>query len=274
MSIIESLINPSFLLFLGVLMMTVSFLVIYFEGKMREQNHKISSMLSLVYTLAEDLNTVTAKVTRHGNESLDNIHLNNSLEEPTMKINITQDNLIYVSDNDVNEDEDEDSDSEDEDEDSEDEELDDDHEVEEDLEEEEELEDDEDIEYHEYVTKNNDIKILKIDLNTINDQDINIEFIENNENTHDELDIELFKKTEDLNDLNEILKNEETQQNEEEKEIDFKTNPNNLEENSNDTLDFKKLSIQKLRSVVTEKGLTNEANKLKKNELLKLLGLE
>lgn len=261
---IESLINPSFLLFLGVLMMTVSFLVIYFEGKMREQNHKISSMLSLVYTLAEDLTTLTAKVqnvTCDGNESLDNIHLNNSLEEPTMKINITQDNLIYVSDNDVNEDE-EYEDSE-EDEDSE-EELDDDHEVEEDLDSEEQEVSEE---YHEYVTKNNDIKILKIDLNTINDQDINIEFVEN---TNDELDIKLFKKTEDLNDLNENLKNEET----EDKETDFKLNPNNLEENSNDTLDFKKLSIQKLRSVVTEKGLTNEANKLKKNELLKLLGLE
>ena len=31
---------------------------IYFENRMREQNHKIASMLSLVSTLAEDMNNV------------------------------------------------------------------------------------------------------------------------------------------------------------------------------------------------------------------------
>jgi ABC-type antimicrobial peptide transport system permease subunit len=239
----ECLTNPSFLLFLGILMMTVSFLVIYFEGKMREQNHKISSMLSLVYSLAENLNDVTAKVknvTSNGNESLDDIQLNNSLEEPIIKINITNDNLIHVSDN-------EDSDEEDDEEDEEEEDVSD--------EEEEDVSD----EYNEYLTNN--IKILKIDLNNINEQDINdsdldIEF---NENITQDLDIE-------------VLKNEETQPTEE--ETDFKTTPNNLEDNLNDTLDFKKLSLQKLRHIVTEKGLTTDANKLKKNELLKLLGME
>jgi hypothetical protein len=34
------------------------------------------------------------------------------------------------------------------------------------------------------------------------------------------------------------------------------------------------MALPKLRSVVTEKGLTSDASKLKKNELLKLLGIE
>ena len=36
-------------------------------------------------------------------------------------------------------------------------------------------------------------------------------------------------------------------------------------------LDYKKMSLQKLRTIVSEKGLSSESSKLKKNELLKLL---
>jgi hypothetical protein len=36
-------------------------------------------------------------------------------------------------------------------------------------------------------------------------------------------------------------------------------------------IDFKKLSLPKLRSIVSEKGLSKDANKLKKNDLIKLL---
>ena len=49
------LFNPSFLMFLGVLVLVSALIVVYFESKMREQNHKITSMLSLVSTLAEDM---------------------------------------------------------------------------------------------------------------------------------------------------------------------------------------------------------------------------
>ena len=44
----------------------------------------------------------------------------------------------------------------------------------------------------------------------------------------------------------------------------------NLEEHI-DTLDYKKLQLAKLRSIVTEKGLSTDSNKLKKNELLQIL---
>ena len=58
MASLTDLFNPTFLMFLGILVLVVALLVVYFESKMREQNHKIASMLSLVSTLAEDMNGV------------------------------------------------------------------------------------------------------------------------------------------------------------------------------------------------------------------------
>jgi hypothetical protein len=55
---------------------------------------------------------------------------------------------------------------------------------------------------------------------------------------------------------------------------DLKTISIDLEESNHDSLDYKKLSLPKLRSIVSEKGLVSDASKLKKNELLKLLDSE
>lgn len=51
-------------------------------------------------------------------------------------------------------------------------------------------------------------------------------------------------------------------------------NMSSLEEESKESIDFKKLSIPKLRSIVSERGLSIDVSKLKKNELLKLLEVE
>jgi hypothetical protein len=48
----------------------------------------------------------------------------------------------------------------------------------------------------------------------------------------------------------------------------------NLEETNSESLDYRKLSLSKLRSIVTEKSLAPDVSKLKKNDLLKLLGIE
>ena len=58
MASLADLFNPTFLMFLGILVLVVALMVVYFESKMRDQNHKIASMLSLVSTLAEDMNGV------------------------------------------------------------------------------------------------------------------------------------------------------------------------------------------------------------------------
>jgi hypothetical protein len=55
--------------------------------------------------------------------------------------------------------------------------------------------------------------------------------------------------------------------------FELKTININLDEHI-DPIDYKKLSLQKLKSVVVEKGLVSDASKLKKNDLLKLLGVE
>jgi hypothetical protein len=43
MASITDLFNPTFLMFLGILVLVAALLVVYLESKMREQNHKISS---------------------------------------------------------------------------------------------------------------------------------------------------------------------------------------------------------------------------------------
>ena len=58
MTSLADLLNPTFLVFLGILVLVVAFLILYFESKLREQNHKIASMLSLVSTLAEDMKVI------------------------------------------------------------------------------------------------------------------------------------------------------------------------------------------------------------------------
>ena len=55
---------------------------------------------------------------------------------------------------------------------------------------------------------------------------------------------------------------------------DFKTININLEDSTTENIDYKKLSIPKLRSIVAEKKLLTDTSKLKKPELLKLLGVE
>ena len=58
MSSLTDLLNPTFFMFLGIILLFVALLVVYFETKARDQNHKITSMLSLVSSLAEELNSV------------------------------------------------------------------------------------------------------------------------------------------------------------------------------------------------------------------------
>jgi hypothetical protein len=55
---------------------------------------------------------------------------------------------------------------------------------------------------------------------------------------------------------------------------DFKTINISLEETGAESVDYKKLPLPKLRNIVTERGLATDAAKMKKNELLKLLEAE
>ena len=48
----------------------------------------------------------------------------------------------------------------------------------------------------------------------------------------------------------------------------------NISEDDDSKTDYKKMSVNKLRDIVVNKGLIQDASRLKKNDLLKLLGDE
>lgn len=287
------LFNPTFLMFLGILVLVVAVLVAYFESKLRDQNHKIASMLSLVSTLAEDMNGVKMGLnqlaefnrTIGGNPPS---NLTQPLETKTVPFN-PENTLIEVSDGDY-EDEDDDEDDEDDDEDDEDDYQDDDEYQDEDFN---DSSDDDDG----HLAISADVDLGIVDSNNYADID------EDTASSNDDLKVftlNLTQETEKHNNsvtklqLNEIKKETDTElepfmrddanlNNENETNIeqtfndisnnvfDLKSIHANLEETNIDHSDYKKLSLPKLRSIVTEKGLSQDASKLKKNELIKLL---
>ena len=263
MSSLADLFSPTFLIFLGILILVACLLVVYFENKAREQNHRIASMLSLVSTLAEDVNGIKFGL---NHLAVNYIGGGQPLEQNTETNNfLNQENLIPVSDDEEDDEEDDDDDFEDDDDDFEDDEnsallLDDDNNME--LIEN-ELDSDSDDEYGD----KSEVKVLKINIsNDLKNEDI--------DNLELETSNDLNEISDDLDEA-EILCDEEQITETPNFDIsNLKTINIHLEESKNDATDYKKLSIQKLRSIVAEKGLAEDTSKLKKQDLFKLLGVE
>jgi len=283
MASLADLFNPTFFMFLGILVLVSALIVVYFESKIRDQNHKIASMLSLVSTLAEDMNGIKLglnhlALTSFGgqnrqpffqqpleeeNEEHEEEEGEEEEEDENNKVEKKEHKLISVSDDDDNSDSNSDSESNADDEgsllDS----------VSDSESEEDEINEDE-------ISAHNDIKVLK--LNIAND------LFDNNERTKDLEDLEDLEVLEDnLSDTQSVELNGELLSAEEKNDgnlltSDFKTININLEdsnnESNNESIDYKKLSLTKLRSIVSEKGLSLDSSKLKKQDLLKLLGVE
>lgn len=256
MTSLTNLFNPTFFIFLGILVLIIAILVIYFESKIRDQNHKIASMLSLVSTLAEDMNGVKMGLNHlvlRGGQILKPLNI------PSEEYlgNSQKNNLIEVSDDEESEDDDENED----------------------------LKSIEDNTDDDSENSNNDIKIVKLqdneyplyaeettnlELDINEDLDCDFEHDVDNDYVKEVLDLKYDKKINDVQHLEEanIISSS-----------DLKTISINLgEENQDeqDNIDYKKLPLAKLRSIVIEKGLIAniDASKLKKPELLKLLGVE
>jgi FtsZ-interacting cell division protein ZipA len=66
------------LIILGVVLLAIALVVVYFERKAREQNHKIASMFSLVSSLAEELNAMKYKEVSCTRDP-ETIHIGNQL---------------------------------------------------------------------------------------------------------------------------------------------------------------------------------------------------
>lgn len=271
---LTDLFNPTFLMFLGILVLVVALLVVYFESKMREQNHKITSMLSLVSSLAEELNGIKFGLNhlsmRGGIEPAHFFTQNHLAQNENSQL---ETKLIAVSDD---EDEDDDGDYEDDVDDSDDDDsadLDDDEDEDKDDDNEDE-DDDKDIvsRYEELdLNESSDVKVLKLNINSNISEEVEDFEIEdfNDDLSQGE---SISSKTSVLS-----LKELTNEENEDKSNIilqsDFKKISINLEEQL-DSHDYKKLQLTKLRTIVSEKGLVVDSSKLKKNELLKLLGVE
>jgi hypothetical protein len=257
MASLTDLFNPTFLMFLGILVLVVALLVVYFETKFREQNHKISSMLSLVSSLAEEVNG--SKMFIHQltmNRQPPNPQFFQQQQQPDLEKRIVQnDNLILVSDDE----EDSDSDSDAASEVSIDESVDDD-------------DDDSDNSVIELGEHSNDVKVLKLNISDNNDDSESGDELSDVDNLEEMDDLEGLEDLDDSSTSSVSIKEEK---NDNIKSMDLKSINITLEETKPEQpLDYRKMALPKLRSVVAEKGLSSDSSKLKKNELLKLLGAE
>ena len=277
------LFNPTFFMFLGILLLAIAIVVVYFESKSREQNHKIASMLSIVSTLAEDMDGVKMRVhhlstNQDGGNNLQPFsqHVNSSLEETGAYLfQNNNDNLINVSDDESDDDESDDGESDDDE--SDDDESDD------------GATDDGETDGED---NHANIKILKVDdINDIDCEEIDSEEIDSEEIDSEEIDCEEIDSEEidileELNEMEdpegdssnnksvlELLSTPNDDSNVNILATDLKTININLEEPLTDSQDYKKFAIPKLRSLVAEKNLSSssDVSKLKKWELIKLL---
>lgn len=245
-----SLFNSTSLLFLGVLVLCCALLFAYFESKAREQNHKISSMLSLVSSLTEEVQSIKRHIQSGGGgggmvkqmyQNQEEYQTGDDDVEDDVEDDDDDDDLVSVSDDDGDEDDDADDDDEDEEDDDEDE------------------EDDE----NQVIEIGENVKILTL-LQPI-------ELVSDGEDENTEYDADDVLDDDDLKSVSSKDEKEEQANNiEEVKMFDLKSI--HLEEPA--VVDYKKLSIGKLRSIVEEKGLVEDSSRMKKQELLKLLGVE
>jgi len=274
--------NPSFFIILGVLVLISALLVVYFESKMREQNHKMASMLNLITNVVDEMNAIKIHLNRQPVSSGGSQLQPSNLERNN--IHIVKTDLITVSDDSASESDNESENSNEESSDSES-----DNGYESNSEDIQDIQDIDNIREVIDISKNNehnDIKILKLNLSLSNiDEDEN----ENEDKDVNEIDLNELDDLDDLDDgsssdSTSVASNEEPVEIQEENDNDvldisklnLKTiNISNLEETKNQYyVDYKKFTLSKLRSIVVEKELVADSSKLKKNELLKLLGVE
>ena len=256
---ISEIFSTSFLFSIAVIIIAAGGLFAYFNYRLSEHNHKMQAMMGLVSTMADEMQYFRSKihnspVLNDNNTDNTNNNINTHVVPNFLGGAINEDDLIEVSDSDADEEEEEESSDIDSDASSNtdsDASSDADSNLE-DLEDLDDLEDDD-----------NSVKIITIDidLGAGNEMPIESENIEETETEHDKndsIDLNLSNLEEEL-DLDLSLKS-----------ISIDTNVSMNKEKD----DYKKMSLNKLRDLVCEKGLVKDSSKLKKNELLKLLGVE
>ncbi len=221
------LFGSPFIFSLIIIIVLLGVLYSYFNYKLSEQDHKISSMFGLVKSMADEMQFIRRMKGNNLGETINLEYATQLLPEEDVN-----EELISVSDTEKYDDENLD--------------VDDDSEIEEDS----DFEEDEELDIDE-LNLGEDTKTIHleepIDLNTdFEPLDLNFTQIEESKEQEE------LKEQEDL-------------------DIDV-VDPNKINLTKSDN--YKKMSLNKLREVVIEKGLVADASKLKKNDILKLLGEE
>ncbi len=214
--------STSFLITIGITVLALCLMFLYFSQKFAEQDHKISSMVDLVTTMAQEIHIL--KIQGHQQEAQypSDLATNGGSTLVTKKEN----QLIEVSD---------------------------------DEDEEEEYESDSDND-----SDSDSDSDSEIDNEEVNDESIN-----------DDTEPLTLEEEINLDDIQELEEKEEVKN--VSITLDTLDEIKEIEGEEQDVhhidTDYKKMSVDKLRHIVVEKGLVVDASKLKKKELLKLLGL-
>ena len=281
---LSDIITTPFLISLGITLLLVGIMVIFIMQRFQEQNHKISSMFGLVSSMAEEMNYMRGKLQSVTFTAMHPSQGGGVGIGGGVVLTSASDKLIDVSDgeedseDDSGEDSEGDSDS-DSDEDSDGE--------------------DSDNEAKVMCTHNvidicaddilanlaSTIKVINISENfTINntlggaDIDINDEIDELSSQDSSSSDSSSDDDEDDLEEQDHVPINTSISISAEKlNNLDLlkSIHISNLEETNKEfaVLDYKKMSLNKLRSIVVEKGIATSAAKLKKEELLKLLSV-
>ena len=244
-----NLFNPQFLLFLALLLLVAGFLLFYMDMKMREQNHKIKAIADLATTIAQSI--------KGGNNNNNNNNNKELTKENIELITVSDDENDSSSDDDDDTSSDEDDDDDDQDEDDDD--------------------DDDDVKVEQEEPLKLNINIYENDGSVVSD--IKHVFL-----SQEQLP-EIKEEEEEPSDVHEELDLTTALLPEAEAEAEAEAEPHDPISSSeldgfkivlSSELDYKKMTITKLRQIVTEKGLvpSSDASKMKKPELLKLLEAE
>ena len=258
---LSDILTVPFLISLGITLLLVGIVGFFFAQRLQEQNHKITSMFGLVTTMAEEMNFIRGRMQMMSYQG--------PLTEQKPRQNfgdLEEENLIPVSDGENEDDEDEDDD----------EDLDDD-----DEDDAEEDDEDEDAEEPEVIELSHDPSGRVKVINFAEMLQSTEEPEENDNNTEELGDLDELDEIEDLDDESDDTEQNNSDNSEVKKmnnsDLEFikSIDISNLEESGEkNTVDYKKMSLNKLKEIAVSKGLVNDNSKATKNAILKLLGCE
>jgi hypothetical protein len=258
----NDLLSTSFLFSVAIIIILIGGIFAYVSYRMSEQDHKITSMVGLISTMAEELQFFRSKLSQGQGQgqqgglfkqenASDQIHSIPILDPNNLITGAT--NLIPVSDDEAETEDDEETVSDDEEESQTDDES---------VSDDEEGSEDEEYDLDEIVDLEEPMQISTISV----DEKID-------ETNHSDIKSIHLEEPIELNVFNPELEHE-LEHTEDLLASDLKTISITDLEDTNKKTDYKKMTINKLREVVIEKGIVADATKLKKNEILKLLGDE